>query len=733
MNWIQNLFYSIVRCGIHPDDTMKLKLQKEILTLLAVIIGIIGAIWGSIYFAFGHYVSASIPLLYSIVSVISLIYIYNTKNTTFLLPYQLTLLVSLPFLLMWSLGGFAAGSYVMIWAFYAPLVAMAFSKKYLNFWFILFIVLTIISSIIDDSLAAHVHKLPALTIEIFTALNIIAGFGGILYLMNHYIQEKNALEDAGNKLLLEQSALLSLFDKGDSVLFKWKNEEGWPVEYVSGNADKLLDYSVDDFLSHRVTYASCIHQDDIGHVMEEVMEAITQNKDFFKHDPYRIITKDHKTRWVLDYTVTEKDDQGNILYFIGYINDITANKENEIALEKAKENADKANQAKSEFLANMSHEIRTPLNGIIGLTNLTLKTDLDTIQRDYLNKAINSSKALLNIINDILDYSKIEANKLEIETIPFKLDTILRNLSDLFSYQGHEKGIILSYHTEPNVPNHLTGDPFRITQVLTNLIGNALKFTKQGQIEVKVGLLEDHDGIAKLRFSVKDSGIGISKEQQEHLFNAFSQVDASNTRKYGGTGLGLTISKQLVTLMGGDINVESYEGQGSEFSFTIELCYVDQDTSPFTLESAHSESSVSEALNTHKTGDKGFRVEGNILLVDDNAVNQLVGQASLEQFGLNVVIADNGLIAVQKAQEEKFDIIFMDLQMPVMDGFKAAEKIREFDQTTPIIALSAAVMIKDKERTKEAGMNEHLAKPFDLNQLKEVVSKYLAPEQDKSE
>jgi CheY-like chemotaxis protein len=235
-------------------------------------------------------------------------------------------------------------------------------------------------------------------------------------------------------------------------------------------------------------------------------------------------------------------------------------------------------------------------------------------------------------------------------------------------------------------------------------------------------LLEAHDGIAKLRFSVKDSGIGISKEQQEHLFNAFSQVDASNTRKYGGTGLGLTISKQLVTLMGGDMNVESCKGQGSEFSFTIELRYTDQDTYPLTTESANGESIQLEDL---KAGNEDFRVEGKILLVDDHEVNQLVGQASLEQFGLNVVIAENGLIAVQKAQEQKFDIIFMDLQMPVMDGFKAAQKIREFDKTTPIIALSAAVMIKDKERTKEVGMNEHLAKPFDLKQLKEIVSKYL--------
>lgn len=715
MNFIQSLFYSILRCGIHPDDSVKKKLIKELLTLMAIIPSIAGAIWGSVYFALGQYLSASIPLAYSVISVLSLVYVNYSKSTKFLLPSQLTLLTSFPFLLMWSLGGFAAGSYVMIWAFYAPLTAMAFSKKYLNFWFILFVVLTLISSFIDNSLLAHVNKLPPLIIDIFSSLNIIAGFGGILYLLHHYIQEKNALENAGNKLLLDQNSLLALFDKGDSILFKWKNEKGWPVEYVSCNADKLLTYSVDDFVSHRVTYASCIHQEDIGHVMEEVREAIEKNKDFFKHDSYRIITKDQKIRWVLDYTITEKDEQGNILYFIGYINDITKNKENEIALVKAKENADKANQAKSEFLANMSHEIRTPLSGIIGLTNLTLKMDLGTLQRDYLTKTTNSSKALLSIINDILDYSKIEANKLEIEKIPFKLDAILHNLSDLFGYQVSEKGVALSYHIAADVPNHLIGDPFRITQVLTNLIGNALKFTQQGQIEVKAKLLNHDNEVIKLQFSVKDSGIGISKEQQEYLFNAFSQVDTSNTRKYGGTGLGLTISKQLVTLMGGEMSVESQEGIGSEFHFNIELRYLHQEAHAFTSKPEDKESCFV----------KDFTAVGKILLVEDNAVNQLVGQASLESFGLTVVLAENGLIAVQKVQEEKFDIIFMDLQMPIMDGFQATLKIREFDKTTPIIALSAAVMMQDKKRTIEAGMNEHIAKPFDLKQLKDVVNQYI--------
>ncbi len=380
-------------------------------------------------------------------------------------------------------------------------------------------------------------------------------------------------------------------------------------------------------------------------------------------------------------------------------------------INKHKKEAESANSAKSAFLANMSHEIRTPLNGIIGLVSLVLKTDLSATQREYLTKAIYSSKILLNIINDILDYSKIEANKMEIEETPFELDVMLKNIMDLFGYQAEHKGILLAYDVSLNVENNLIGDPFRLMQVLTNLVGNAIKFTHQGEVRIYVALEWIQEERIKLRFSVKDTGIGIAKEKQEKLFGAFNQVDVSNTRVYGGTGLGLMISKRLVELMGGAITLQSQEGEGSEFSFTLLLGYTEEEKE--------------SQIEVRAQAKEEFATAARALLVEDYEINQIVASENLRQFGLEVSIAENGLIAVQMMQQERFDIVFMDLQMPVMDGIEATQKIREFDTKTPIIALSAAVMENDKERTQKAGMNDHLSKPLDVDALEEMLKKYL--------
>lgn len=643
-------------------------------------------------------------------------------------------------------------------------------------------------------------------------------------------------KERAESLLREQRTLLSLFDKGDAVLFKWHNDDAWSVDYVSGNVAVLTGFAPEDFRSGDVAYAECIHADDLGRVATERKTAIEQNADYFRHAPYRIITKDGHERWVLDYTVTQKDPQGGIAHFISYIADISDQKQIETALREAKRAADRANAAKSEFLANISHEIRTPLNGIIGLTGTVLSGKLDSIQRDYLEKAQHASRALLHIINDILDYSKIEAGKLELVAAEFELDTLLQSVSDLFSFEIHEKGLEFSFAIDPEVPNHLVGDALRISQVFNNLVGNAVKFTERGQITLQIRQLERDDREIRLQFAVSDTGIGIGPEHRKRLFRAFEQGDSSTTKRYGGTGLGLMITRQLVEMMGGAIHVESTEGEGSTFTFCLTLGYVRDDVTPSDLRDkkilivddnatdrayldamlaswqARTEAAKDgtaalaqleeedfdyilldwkipepdglEVLRRLRTGrnadtivlmvtghtrndllqsartqnvpvelvlEKPFtpstlynallnrRLQmhpqtarptlrltrsARALLVEDNDINQLVASLLLGSYGFEVSTAANGLEAVTAAKAHHFDVIFMDLQMPVMDGFESAHSIRLFDEKTPIIALSAAVMPQDRELTKEAGMNDHLAKPIETAAFEAVIARY---------
>ena len=382
----------------------------------------------------------------------------------------------------------------------------------------------------------------------------------------------------------------------------------------------------------------------------------------------------------------------------------------------ARDAARDADRAKSAFVANMSHEIRTPLNAVLGLAHLALQTDLPPKQRDYLLKISRSGRTLAGIVNDILDFSKIEAGALELESIPFSLGEVLEQVDAITGEAAREKGISFSITGTDHAKTLFLGDPLRIQQVLVNLTGNAVKFTHQGGVRIDIERRESSAETVSLAFRVCDTGVGLTPAQMEKLFRSFSQADVSTTRTYGGTGLGLVISRRLAEAMGGTITVESVAGQGSVFTFTTRL--------RLSVEGASVRGSSPPA--EHRA-----RLQGRRLLVaEDNEFNQEIVRELLERSGAKVVIAGNGAEALQTLERDPaFDLVLMDVQMPVMDGFEAARRIRQQPALArlTVIAMTANVTVEDRKRCREAGMNDFVGKPIVPDRLFEVAARCLAP------
>ncbi len=390
-----------------------------------------------------------------------------------------------------------------------------------------------------------------------------------------------------------------------------------------------------------------------------------------------------------------------------------------LRLQQEKISEAKANQAKGRFLANMSHELRTPLNGILGITHLALDANTDPQVADYLNKIKVSSESLLKIINDILDFSKIEAGKISLENKPFSLKEVLDSISNTVSVLLEQKGLKFDVVIDSSLPSHYIGDSLRFSQILLNLVNNAIKFTEEGSVTIHISKFDiNKKNEIGLKVTVKDTGIGITKEQQATLFSEFTQADSSTTRKYGGTGLGLSISKQLANLMGGDIVAQSTPGVGSEFECTVIFEHNPQDDSA---------SELSAKPNNQQEDFPQAKPGTTILLAEDNEMNRFIATQLLMKKGYTVIPANDGLEALAKLEKhDKIDLILMDIQMPNLDGLSTALKIRQdsrFDRV-PIVALSAHAMSEDYNKSLEVGMQAHITKPFKPDSLYKVVSEF---------
>lgn len=496
------------------------------------------------------------------------------------------------------------------------------------------------------------------------------------------------------------------------VLFETDGDGRWT--YLNPAWTEITGFSVGESLGQ--TLAELVHTEDREAHDKHVAPLLRREKDHARFD-VRCHRRDGGVRWIEVHARLTED--GSVTRVSGTLRDITEQRALSDALMRAGQEALAASRLKSDFVANMSHEVRTPINGVIGLTTLLFDTSLTQDQHDLCDGIRSSAEALLTIVNDVLDLSKVEAGKLAIEPVAFELRKVLASALEPVAVKARKKGLALHVTYGPNVPSDVIADPTRLRQLLINLTDNAIKFTHQGGVTVDVVAIASETDEPRLRFTVTDQGIGIAADKLDAVFEKFTQADSSTTRKYGGSGLGLTICRQLVELMGGRIGVQSTLGEGSTFWFELPL-----------VEAARTKTAAEAPLAGVSAG-AGVRV----LIAEDNTINQKVARRFLEKLGCTVEIVENGEEALARVQACAYDAVFMDCQMPKMDGYEATRRIRELPEFVrlPIIAMTAHAMRGDREKCLEAGMSDYVSKPLQPEALAAALARVRAPQSDTKE
>jgi signal transduction histidine kinase/CheY-like chemotaxis protein len=520
------------------------------------------------------------------------------------------------------------------------------------------------------------------------------------------------------ELLKENNERYDIISKAtNDIIWDW-NLETNKVKWIGQGLKNYLPLNTEIADISDKFWTRALHPDERKNIIRSLYEAIEKGENSWECD-YRFLKNDNSYAHINSRGYIIKNEAAKAVRMIGSIQDITERKNAEIETEKARIEAEEARKTQEQFLANMSHEIRTPMNGVIGMTQLLSATNLNDDQKEFVANIQQSTDNLMAIINDILDLTKIVAGKITLVHKDYLFHDLITNCIKMNQYRADEKGILLHCNIDKKIQPVLCGDPYRLNQILLNLVSNAIKFTHKGEVTVNIKLQKETDEGVTLEFVVADTGIGIAEEKIDSIFERFMQVSGDSTRKYGGTGLGLTITKQLIQLLGGNITVKSRQHEGSAFDFNLTI-----------LKGKQQADERYEAGSADRPDLKNSLEGIHILLVEDNLINQKVAVKLLENQGAIVQVANHGREAIDLLNEVRTDIILMDIQMPEMDGYEATKIIRhqmpEEISKLPIIAMTASALISDQKKCLFAGMNDYIAKPFQAPDLYKKILLQLA-------